>query len=143
MVDNYIKIQCKALIENEVMLRYMVGMFISKANPTMNEITEVKTLLSEAVVNAIIHGYEGIQDGLIDIELRLENQTLMMDIKDNGCGIDSLEEAKQPLFTTKPELERSGMGMTIMESLADEFEIISKPSQGCHVHLVKKFRGLL
>lgn len=140
-MDNEVKLTCKAVIENEVMLRHMVGLFISSANPTLDELTEVKTIMSEALINAIIHGYEGRNDGEIRVQLFLKQNTLTMIIEDDGCGIEDLEKAKEPLYTTKPELERSGMGMTIMESLADEFDIQSKPNQGCKVRMVKHFRA--
>lgn len=140
-MDNYIKIQCKATIENETMIRCMVGLFITKVNPTLDEITEIKTIISEAVANAVIHGYNNSQEGEIDIELILKNKSLEMTVKDFGCGIEDIPMALQPLYTTKPELERSGMGMTIMESLSDHFEIDSKINEGTTIKMTKKFRG--
>ena len=140
-MDNYAKIVCKAQIENEIMIRCMVAVFVSELNPTLDELTEVKTIMSEAVVNAIIHGYENRADGQIQIEMILEGQQLEIIVKDEGCGISDLSKARQPLYTTKPELERSGMGMTIMESLSDHFEIQSELGKGTKIKMIKNFRG--
>lgn len=140
-MSNYIKLECRANTENELMVRYMVGFFLSTINPTINELTEIKTIISEAMINSIIHGYENSEDGKIIVEMELIDHTLLLMIKDYGCGINDLNLAKQPLYTTKPELERSGMGITIMESLADSFEILSKKDEGTTVKVSKTFRG--
>lgn len=140
-MDNHVELTCNATIENEVMIRCMVGLFIAEINPTLDELTEVKTLLSEAVINTIIHGYENKKDGLIHVILNRKGNELEILVSDNGCGIEDIKKAKEPLYTTKPELERSGMGMTIMESLSDEFEINSQLHQGTKIRMVKRFRG--
>lgn len=138
---NYTKIECLSRLENETMVRCMVGMFVSKINPTLDELTVVKTLVSEAMINAIIHGYENKENGRIFIELVLNDNELCITLQDEGVGIEDLNQAKVPLYTTKPELERSGMGITIMETLSDHFEIESIVGKGTKVSMTKIFRG--
>ena len=138
---NYTKLECLSKLENESMVRYMVSMFIAKVNPTIDEMTEVKTMLSEAMINAMIHGYDQKEDGTIFIEFILKETTLTMIIEDHGVGIEDISQAKVPLYTTKPELERSGMGMTIMETLSDEFKIESQIGKGTKIMMTKHFRG--
>jgi len=140
-MDNYIQFKCKSCIQNEIILRNMVALFISDFNPTLDVITEVKTMLSEAVINAIIHGYENDDKGDIIVILELLNDTLKIKVIDHGCGIEDLKKAREPLYTTKPEQERSGMGITIMESLSDEFNIQSSLNEGTTIEMVKKLRG--
>lgn len=134
-------LQFSALSKNESFARITVASFISQLDPTMDELTEIKTVVSEAVTNSIIHGYEENASGMVLISVFLHENTVTLIIKDNGIGIRDIEEAKQPLFTTKPELERSGMGFTIMENFMDECFIESNPSEGTTVtlkkHLVK------
>jgi len=111
---------------------------VAQLDPTMDEINEIKTAVSEAVTNAIIHGYENDPEGIITIEAAIEDRSVEIVIRDRGVGIENIEEARQPLFTTKPELERSGMGFTIMENFVDELEIVSKPNEGTTVRLKKR-----
>lgn len=126
--------------QNESFARVAVAAFISQLDPTLEELTEIKTVVSEAVTNAIIHGYDG-QDGLVLITCAIIDGTIEMVIEDNGRGIDDVEEARQPLFTSKPELERSGMGFTIMENFMDSIEVTSRPELGTRVRLVKRLKS--
>jgi stage II sporulation protein AB (anti-sigma F factor) len=103
----------------------------------MDELTEIKTVVSEAVTNAIIHGYESDSNGIVYISVTLEDGTVYLTIRDEGIGIQNIEEARQPLFTTKPELERSGMGFTIMENFMDHFEVESHETAGTTIRLTK------
>ena len=103
---------------------------LSPLDVDTQQITEIKTVVSEAVTNAIIHGYEGNPSGLIELKVALEGRRLSVVIKDNGVGIDDVELALQPLFTTKIEEERSGLGFMIMESFTDEFQVVSAPGVG-------------
>lgn len=128
-----------AQIENELFARCVAAAFVASCNPTMDELVEIKTIVSEAIANAIIHGYDG-QEGSIELLMQLDQNVLTMKIKDYGCGIEDVEEALKPLFTTKAHLERSGMGMTIMESLADEFYIDSQVGVGTTITVVKKMK---
>ncbi len=132
------EIKFSALSQNEAFARVTVGAFVAQLDPTMEEITEIKTVVSEAVTNAIIHGYHNQPEGIVYISVTLEQDTVELIIRDEGVGIDNIDEAKQPLYTTKPELERSGMGFTIMENFMDELQVISEPMMGTTVHL-KKF----
>jgi len=128
-----------AKIENEPFARCVVASFIARLNPTMDELIEIKTVVSEAVANAIIHGYDG-QEGKVEMNLKLDNRTLSVTIKDEGLGIEDISKALQPLYTTKAHLERSGMGMTIMESLSDDFKIDSEVGKGTRVTIVKRLK---
>ncbi|PEB53174.1 anti-sigma F factor [Bacillus pseudomycoides] len=134
---NEMNLQFSALSQNESFARVTVAAFIAQLDPTMEELTEIKTVVSEAVTNAIIHGYEGNAEGVVYISVILEEAMVKLTIRDEGVGIFNLNEARQPLFTTKPELERSGMGFTIMENFMDEVEVISNESFGTTIHLTK------
>ncbi|MCA0985861.1 anti-sigma F factor [Guptibacillus algicola] len=134
---NRMDIEFSALSQNESFARVTVAAFIAQLDPTVDELTEIKTVVSEAVTNAIIHGYEQNADGKVYISVELNDDTVHLSIRDNGIGIDDLDEARQPLFTTKPELERSGMGFTIMENFMDEVKIESAKNQGTSIQVVK------
>ncbi|UOY93860.1 anti-sigma F factor [Ectobacillus sp. JY-23] len=136
-MKNEMHLQFSALSQNESFARVTVASFIAQLDPTMEELTEIKTVVSEAVTNAIIHGYESDPEGMVYISVVLEDGTVRLTIRDKGIGITDLEEARQPLFTTKPELERSGMGFTIMENFMDEVEVISGEGYGTTIHLTK------
>ena len=136
-MKNEMHLQFRALSQNESFARVTVAAFVAQLDPTMDELTEIKTVVSEAVTNAIIHGYENDPNGMVYIKVTIEERLVEIVIRDHGIGIANIEEAKQPLFTTKPELERSGMGFTIMENFMDEMEIISKPNEGTTVRLKK------
>lgn len=137
-MNNKMKLQFSALSVNESFARVTVAAFITQLDPTLDEVTEIKTVVSEAVTNAIIHGYENNNEGDIYIEVTLENDdTVHIMIKDTGVGIENVDEARQPLFTSKPELERSGMGFTIMENFMDEFKIESSKDKGTTIYLTK------
>ena len=137
-MKNEMKIQFSALSQNESFARVTVAAFIAQLDPTMDELTEIKTVVSEAVTNSIIHGYESDPNGIVYISVTLENgYVVVLTIKDEGIGILDVEEARQPLFTTKPELERSGMGFTIMENFMDDIEVNSQPGKGTEIRLRK------
>ncbi|TYR82528.1 anti-sigma F factor [Priestia megaterium] len=137
-MKNEMHLQFSALSQNESFARVTVAAFIAQLDPTLDELTEIKTVVSEAVTNAIIHGYDSNPDGIVYITVRLsEDGTVELIIKDEGTGIDNVDEATQPLYTTKPELERSGMGFTIMENFMDEIKIESTVLEGTTVYLKK------
>ncbi|MGN7400605.1 anti-sigma F factor [Cytobacillus praedii] len=136
-MKNEMQIKFSALSQNESFARVTVAAFISQLDPTMDELTEIKTVVSEAVTNSIIHGYEQDPNGLVYITVKIEDGFIDMSILDEGMGIMDVEEARQPLYTTKPELERSGMGFTIMENFMDEIEIQSQPGKGTEIRLRK------
>lgn len=121
---------------NEAFARIAVASFASQLDPSIEEISDIKTAVSEAVTNSIIHGYEEEQ-GTIKIECILYENSIDIIISDNGKGIENIEQAREPLYTTKPELERSGMGFTIMESFMDELKIESVIGIGTKVTMKK------
>jgi len=121
---------------NEALARVAVASFCTQLNPTLEEISDLKTAVSEAVTNAIIHGYE---DETKQVELTCDQngQQLVVTVEDHGVGIEDLEQALQPFFTTKPELERSGMGFSFMEAFMDRIEVRSKKGEGTRVVMWK------
>lgn len=122
---------------NEGFARVAVAAFLSQIDPTVEQLAEIKTAVSEAVTNAIVHGYEGMS-GLVTLTCRQTGRLVTVTVEDNGCGISDVEMARTPLFTTKPELERSGMGFTVMENFMDSVEVYSKEHSGTKVVMVKK-----
>ncbi|MCM3714806.1 anti-sigma F factor [Alkalihalobacillus oceani] len=136
-MKNKMDLQFSSQSQNESFARVTVGAFIAQLDPTMDEMTEIKTVVSEAVTNAIIHGYQNQPDGMVYIHVTIEDDVIELTIRDEGVGIQDIDEARQPLYTTKPELERSGMGFTIMENFMDELEVVSEPMIGTTVYLKK------
>lgn len=141
-VNNSMKLSFPSKSQNEAFARIVVAAFASQLDPSIEELADVKTAVSEAVTNAIIHAYENTI-GLIEIEARLLNhETIEIIVKDFGKGIKDIEKAREPLYTSKPELERSGMGFTIMENFMDSLEVESTPGQGTTVKMVKTFKSI-
>ncbi len=121
---------------NESFARVTVASFMTALNPTVEEVSDVKTAVSEAVTNAIIHGYES-EIHNISIRCRTEGQTLYLEVRDEGKGIEDIKQAMEPLYTSKPELERSGMGFSFMEAFMDKLEVESSPGMGTVVKMEK------
>ena len=121
---------------NESFARVTVAAFMTSLNPKEEEVSDVKTAVSEAVTNAIIHGYESEVHNIY-IRCRTEGKTLYLEIEDEGKGIEDVKQAMEPLFTTKPELERSGMGFSFMEAFMDKLEVESVPGKGTTVKMEK------
>ncbi len=136
-MENYMKLEIPGKHQNESFARVVVAAFASQLDPTLEEVNDIKTAVSEAVTNAIIHGYDD-KEGSILIEGRLFKDMIEVEIIDFGKGIENVEKALQPLFTTRPELERSGMGFTIMEKFMDRVEVISEKSRGTRVKMEKE-----
>ena len=130
MSDNKIRIEFQSKSQNEGFARVAIAAFISQLDPTIEEITDVKTAVSEAVTNAIIHGYEGKEDKIVSIEAETSGKEVTMSIIDKGVGIKNIEEAKEPLYTSRPDLERSGMGFTVMETFMDSMVVESEEGKG-------------
>lgn len=122
--------------ENEAFARMVATAFLTSLNPTLEEIAEIKTAISEAVTNAIIHGYEDTV-GMVRMEGKISGNVIEYTISDRGCGIKDIEKAREPLYTGKPELERSGMGFSIMESFMDKVEVSSSVGMGTSVKMSK------
>ena len=121
---------------NESFARVTVAAFMTSLNPTIEEVADVKTAVSEAVTNAIIHGYEN-EVHKIYIRCKTQEDTLFIEVEDEGKGIDNVEKAMEPLFTTRPELERSGMGFSFMEAFMDELAVSSERGKGTIVKMAK------
>ncbi|MDW7652028.1 MAG: anti-sigma F factor [Bacillota bacterium] len=135
-MDNYMKLEIASKSQNEAFARVVVAAFAAQADPTIDEISDIKTAVSEAVTNAVIHGYEN-GPGEIVISASLKGNRLEVSVIDYGVGISDLEQARQPLYTTRPELDRSGMGFTIMENFMNDFNVTSEPGAGTTVTMVK------
>lgn len=151
---NEMELSFDAISDNEAFARVAVAAFVSHLNPTLEELSDIKTAVSEAVTNAIIHGYENfygyarldgkrlpeavIHPGKVRIRCLLEKDLLHIRVSDQGVGMADVEQAMEPLFTTRPELERSGMGFAFMEAFMDDLEVESCPGKGTTVHMTKK-----
>jgi stage II sporulation protein AB (anti-sigma F factor) len=140
-IDNEMKLEFLSKSQNESFARSVVAAFIVQLDPTLDELADVKTAVSEAVTNAIIHGYE-CQNGHITITSKIIGRTVEIEIKDDGKGIENVDLARQPLYTSKPEMERSGMGFTVMETFMDNVEVDSQPGFGTTIKLTKTFKYL-
>lgn len=139
MSNNKMKLEFLAKSENEGFARVTVAAFVSQLDPTLDEIEDVKTAVSEAVTNAIIHGYENNESGIIQIIASINDNEFTVQIIDNGIGIKDIEKAREPLYTSRPDLERSGMGFTIMESFMDNIKVESEYKKGTKVTMKKIF----
>ena len=137
MNKNEMYISFDARSVNEGFARVAVAAFLTEADPTLDEIADIKTAVSEAVTNAIIHGYERPEEK-VELSCRLEGNEVEITVKDHGCGIPDVEKAREPFFTTKPQLERSGMGFAFMEAFMDQVEVISSVGNGTTVIMKKK-----
>jgi len=135
--DNEMKLEFLSKSQNESFARSVVAAFVAQLDPTIEELAEIKTAVSEAVTNAIIHGYS-CEIGNVVIVSRIYGDTVEIEVKDFGVGIADIELARQPLYTSKPELERSGMGFTVMETFMDKVEIESLPWKGTTIRMTKK-----
>ena len=134
--DNEMKLEFTSKSSNEAFARIAVAAFASQLDPTIEELADIKTAVSEAVTNCIIHGYENSM-GIVKVECKLKDNWVEIQISDSGKGIEDIELAKKPLYTTKANLERSGMGFTIMESFMDEMKVESILGIGTKVTMKK------
>lgn len=133
---NEMTVEFKAIGENEGFARIVITAFIAQLNPTLEEMGDVKVAVSEAVTNAIIHGYEKTE-GMVQIRASIKDREIRIQIQDWGKGIRNIEQAMEPLFTTKPEEERSGMGFSFMEAFMDNLEVESQEGVGTTITMVK------
>lgn len=120
-------------------IRNAVSALIVDANPTITFLNELKTVISEAITNCIVHGYDNQEDKYIELNVKVDDEKVSCDIIDYGRGIEDIALAREPLFSTKKEEERSGLGFTIMEMFCDTFEVESKVSEGTKLHFSKKW----
>lgn len=135
-ISNHMQVTFDAKSVNEGLARMVVTAFMTEMNPTLEQIADVKTAVSEAVTNAIIHGYDD-EDKLVELSCERDGQQLVVTVEDHGVGIANLQEAMQPFYTTKPQLERSGMGFSFMEAFMDKIEVRSYMGKGTKVVMWK------
>lgn len=137
--ENEMKLEFISKSNNEAFARIAVAAFVAGLDPTIEEISDIKTAVSEAVTNSIVHGYED-KLGLINLKCKIRDREVTIEVSDNGKGIENIEMAKQPLYTSKPNLERSGMGFTIMESFMDDLKVESVLGLGTKVTMKKTIK---
>jgi len=135
--DNIMKVEFLSKSANEGFARVAVASFVSQLDPTVEELSEIKTAVSEAVTNSIVHAYDD-ELGMITVSAQIDGEFVTIQVKDEGKGIENINKAKEPLFTTKPDLERSGMGFTIMENFMDELSVSSEIGKGTIVTMGKR-----
>ena len=141
-IANEMKLTMDSRSINEGFSRVAVSAFIACADPNIEEITDIKTAVSEAVTNAIVHGYEN-KEGEVTINCEVTDNVVTLEIIDNGVGISDIEKAKTPFYTSKPELERSGMGFTVMEGFMDRMDVYSVVGEGTRVVLSKNINDFV
>ena len=137
---NEMRLEFDSISANEAFARVTVAAFMTQMNPSMEEVADVKTAVSEAVTNAIIHGYLGEVHKIV-ITGEIEDDWLRITVEDKGTGIADIEKAMEPLYTTRPELERSGMGFLFTEAFMDEVQVESEPGKGTAVHMKKRIKS--
>ena len=137
--DNEMKLEFLSKSCNEAFVRIAVAAFASQLDPTIEEIADIKTAVSEAVTNSIIHGYEN-KEGIVKLHCMIKDNNIIIQISDTGIGIEDVNTAKEPLYTSKPNLERSGMGFTIMQSFMDELSVESVVNLGTKVTMRKAIK---
>ena len=136
-MENIINIRFLSKRCNISIIRNMIGVMLVEHNPTLTFINELKTVVSEAITNAIVHGYENKEDKYVDLKINTYDDLISIDIKDDGVGIIDVEQAREALFSTKRDEERSGLGFTIMELFSDELKVESEVGKGTLVHIEK------
>ena len=139
-LDNEATLYFSSVSQNESFARMVVSAFIAQCDPTLDELSDIKTAVSEAVTNAIIHGYEN-KEGKIRMHLTMNERTVSVEIEDFGLGIHDVQQALTPMFTSKPDEERSGMGFTFMGAFMDTLDVISELGRGTLIRMTKTFRS--
>ena len=139
-MNNFMKTEFPAISQNESFARFLAAGFIMELDPTVEEMSEVKTAVSEAVTNAIIHGYR-VKDGMVMLTGEINGREVTFTVTDSGEGIENIELARKPLYTGAPEMERSGMGFTIMEEFMDRVSVKSEKGLGTSIKMSKTIKG--
>ena len=135
--NNNMKLYLPSLSVNEGMARQAVASFVSQLNPTIEELADIKCAVSEAVTNSIVHGYK-YKNGIVYIGVKYYNdRTVVIEIRDKGCGIEDVKKAMAPLFTTDTSGERSGMGFAVMQTFMDKLDVYSKLNEGVRILMTK------
>ena len=140
MPENKMRLVFDGISENESFARRAVAAFAVQLNPTMNELADIKTAVSEGVTNAIVHGYEG-KGGDVEIRADITGNLLHIEIIDEGIGIENVSLAMEPFYTTRADEERSGMGFSVMESFMDKLDVASAPGEGTRLTMLKRIKG--
>lgn len=138
MFENHMELRFCSISQNEALARSVAAAFAVQLNPTIEELTDIRTAVSEAVTNAIIHGYDNRPDKTVSMECHIEGEVLTIRVRDEGRGIEDVELARQPFYTTQPDMERSGMGFSVMEAFMDQVRVESAPGRGTTVTLQKR-----
>lgn len=139
-MHNEMEVRFLSLSGNEGFARAAAAAFAAQMNPGIEELSDIRTAVSEAVTNAIIHGYEQNQERIVTMQMEIEEDDLTVIVRDDGCGIDDIELARKPFYTSKPELERSGMGFAVMEAFMDRVTVQSALGAGTTVTMQKHIR---
>lgn len=134
---NRMKTEFLSKSSNEAFARVVAASFVAQADPSIDILADIRTAVSEAVTNAIVHGYDD-KEGIVVMECVLYNDRVEIFVQDFGKGIEDVDQAKTPLFTSRPDLERSGMGFTVMETFMDSLEVESAPGKGTRIHMTKQ-----
>lgn len=137
-MNNKTEIRFLSLSGNEGFARAVASAFASQMNPSIEILSDIRTAVSEAVTNAIIHGYEQRTDCMVLMRMTISDDELCIEVHDDGCGISDIELARKPFYTSKPELERSGMGFSVMEAFMDLVNVESVPGEGTTVRMLKR-----
>ena len=137
IMNNHMELHFPSRAENEALARVAVSALFLPLHPSMSFLSEIRTAVSEAVTNAVVHAYPGEQDGMIILRAKLDDQSVQIDIEDYGCGIADIRQAMQPFFTTQPEKERTGMGFSLMQSFMDSVSVVSTQGSGTLVSMKK------
>lgn len=140
MHQNRMETTFLSLPENESFARVVIAAFAVQLSPTLSEIADIKTAVSEAVTNAIVHGYEGTR-GLVTLRAVIDDRTLIVEVSDQGRGIRNISQAMEPFFTTHPEQERSGMGFSVMQTFMDDLYVDSSPGEGTSIRMRKRIHS--
>ena len=142
MTKNSMELSFDSISQNESLARSVAAAFSTQLNPTIGELTDIRTAISEAVTNAIIHGYGNDPTQKVDMRCTAEDRLLPVEIEDKGKGIENVALAMQPFYTTEPNLERSGMGFSVMEAFMDDVRVESEPGNGTRVTMKKSISAV-
>lgn len=140
VLKNEMKVSFPAIAANEALARSVTAVFAAQIDPAVDKLAELKTAVSEAVTNCVVHGYRGREAGLVELQMRIyEDKLVEIRIRDKGCGIENVAQAMEPMYTTAPEEERAGLGFAVMESFCSKIKVHSRPGKGTSVTLFKDF----
>ena len=139
-MNNEMEVRFLSLSGNESFARAVAAAFAAQMNPGIEELSDIRTAVSEAVTNAIIHGYDQAPDSIVTMQMEIDDDDLVVIVRDDGCGIGDVALARKPFFTSKPELERSGMGFSVMEAFMDSLDVESRLGEGTTVTMRKRIR---